>query len=244
MAGDPTIEDTAGFVTSLIDAGTDIIEIGMPFSDPAADGVSVQVAGQRALQNGVTTSDIFALVSNIRSKHNDTPIILMGYYNPIYQMGEEAFVHQATDAGVDGLIVVDLPYEMAHSLATISQSAGLASIPLVAPNSSAERMRTTLAHAQGFIYAIAIKGITGSKTPDITQVEQQVSTIRSVSNLPIMLGFGIRTAPQAKALSQYVDGVVVGSAYCDHIQTHLEDIHAAQKVLYTQARSIKTAITL
>ena len=214
MGGDG---DTAALLDALAANGSDIIEIGIPFSDPMADGPVIQAAGLRALQSGASLKKILALVESFRMRNNNTPIILMGYYNPIYRFGPEAFCKSAAQAGVDGVIIVDLPPEEEQELTPHLQKSGIDFIRLIAPTSNGERLKKLCATASGFIYYIAVAGITGGKSASREELQARMADIRAHTSLPIAIGFGIKTPEQAANLKDVADGIVVGSALVEAI---------------------------
>jgi tryptophan synthase alpha chain len=220
MAGDDSLQRTAQLLEALPHAGADIIELGMPFSDPTADGIAIQAAGIRALQAHTTLKDTLALVAQFRTKNTTTPIILMGYYNPIYVYGGERFAKDAAQAGVDGVIIVDLPPEEEAELKPFLDAQSIDLIRLIAPTTDDTRLTTLLQHASGFVYTIAIKGITGAASADEDTLQARLKHIRSSTTLPVVAGFGIRTAQQAAALKGHAHGVVIGSALVDTIHQH------------------------
>lgn len=203
---------TAALLDALPKAGADIIEIGVPFSDPMADGPTIQAAGKRALDAGATVAGILKLVKDFRKKNAYTPIILMGYFNPIYCYGNEKFCKDAVAAGADGIIVVDLPPEEEGEIKPYLDASGLKLIRLVAPTSTGARLKLLADSASGFIYYISITGITGAKTAETGDLKKKLGALRSVTKLPIAVGFGIKTAAQAKQAAAFADAVVVGSA--------------------------------
>lgn len=218
MACDPNFETSKDILLSLPDAGVDIIELGMPFSDPMADGPVIQEAGLRALQEGGSVKKTLELASLFRKQHADTPLILMGYYNPIYHYGAEAFAKDAAKAGVDGIILVDLPYEEEAEFKPALEAEGVAFIRLIAPTSVENRLPVLLENTQGFIYYIAVAGITGSKSADEASLTGQVKKLKEHTDTPVIVGFGIKTPEQAKAILQHADGIVVGSALIQALQ--------------------------
>jgi tryptophan synthase alpha chain len=222
MAGDPDYETSLTIAKSLPNAGADIIELGMPFTDPMADGPAIQAAGLRAFKAGQRTSRTLTLVREFRKGDNETPIVLMGYYNPIYIYGNESFLADAKAAGVDGLIVVDLPPEEDDELCLPALKAGLNFIRLATPTTDDKRLPTVLNHTSGFVYYVSITGITGAAAPDIAKVSTAVSRIKRHTKLPVAVGFGVRTAEQARAIAERADGVVVGSALVDAIHQSLD----------------------
>ncbi len=221
-AGDPDYETCAEILAGLPAAGADVIELGMPFSDPMADGPAIQAASQRALAAGQTTRRTLALVADFRKHDQDTPIVLMGYYNPIYVYPSEAFLDDAKAAGVDGLIIVDVPPEADDELCLPAVERGLNFIRLATPTTDSKRLPTVLANSSGFVYYVSITGITGTATPDVEAVHGQVDRIRRATTLPVVVGFGVKTSEQAKAIAQGSDGVVVGSALVNAIERSLE----------------------
>ena len=221
-ANDPDPKVFGQILEGLPAAGADLIELGMPFSDPMADGPSIQLSSQRALKSGVSLDDILQTIAGLREWEMDTPIILMGYYNPIYRYGPEEFAVAAAEAGVDGLIVVDLPPEEAEELNQHLRANNLHMIFLAAPTTYAARLPPVLEHASGFLYYVAVKGVTGTKSADMVEVEQAVTRIRSQTEMPIGVGFGIRTAEQAAEVAAFADAAVVGSAIVDVIADGLD----------------------
>ncbi|MBB4005261.1 tryptophan synthase subunit alpha [Aurantimonas endophytica] len=223
MAGDPDHETALSIVRALPAAGADIIELGMPFSDPMADGKAIQKAGLRALQAGESLRKTLALVRAFRETDTTTPIILMGYFNPIYIYGVEPFVEAALEAGVDGLIVVDLPPEMDDELCLPALSKGLNFIRLATPTTDDKRLPAVLKNTSGFVYYVSITGITGAAAPDAGKVSAAVGRIKRHTDLPVCVGFGVRSADQAREIGRAADGVVVGSAIVDVIEASLVD---------------------
>lgn len=212
MAGDPDLAMTESLVLTLEKGGADLIELGVPFSDPIADGPVIQQAAERALLSGTTLKKILSCVTNLRSK-TSIPLILMAYYNTILAMGHEIFCRQALQAGVDGLIVPDLPPEESDSLYGAAQAAGgPVMIFLLSPTSTAERRRTVMKRTHGFIYYVSLTGITGAKLTDLNQVRQNVQHIQQTSRKPVAVGFGIASADQARDIAQFADGIIIGSA--------------------------------
>lgn len=223
MAGDPDHETALKIAAALPAAGADLIELGMPFSDPMADGPAIQRAGLRALKNGETLKKTLSLVKDFRRGDDETPIILMGYFNPVYIYGVEAFVTDAIEAGVDGLIVVDLPPEMDEELCLPALKAGLNFIRLATPTTDDKRLPAVLKNTSGFVYYVSITGITGSAAPDADKVAAAVSRIKRHTDLPVCVGFGVRTAEQAAEIGRGADGVVVGSALVSAIEAASRD---------------------
>ena len=211
-AGDPDLETSQAILEALPAAGADVIELGMPFSDPMAEGIPIQLANQRALKAGQTMNKTLQMVRDFRKKDQDTPIVLMGYYNPIYVRDPKKFVIEARDAGVDGLIIVDIPPEADDELCIPALEAGLNFIRLATPTTDERRLPAVLKNTSGFVYYVSMTGITGSATADAEEVTAAVKRIKRYTDLPVCVGFGIKTASQAKAIAGAADGVVVGSA--------------------------------
>jgi tryptophan synthase alpha chain len=222
MAGDPDIETSLAIIKALPKAGADVIEIGMPFTDPMADGPAIQASGLRALKAGMTLKKTLALVRDFRAGDDATPIVLMGYYNPIYIYGVDQFLVDAKSAGVDGLIIVDLPPEEDHELCLPAMKAGLNFIRLATPTTDDKRLPAVLANTSGFVYYVSITGITGSASANTTAVGDAVARIKRHTKLPVCVGFGIRTPEAARAIAQNADGVVVGTALVDAMRGSLD----------------------
>jgi tryptophan synthase alpha chain len=222
MAGDPDPETSLAIVEGAANAGADIIEFGLPFTDPMADGPAVEAAGLRALEGGQTTAKTLDLVRRFRAGDPDTPVILMGYYNPIYIYGVERFLVDAKEAGVDGMIVVDLPPEEDEELCLPALKAGLAFIRLATPTTDDRRLPAILANTSGFVYYVSITGITGGATPDFGRVASAVERIKRHCALPIVVGFGVKSGAHAAAIAKGADGVVVGSALVDAVRGSLD----------------------
>ena len=222
-AGDPNAATTPALLDALVGAGVDFIELGMPFSDPMADGPAIQAASLRALKGGMTLAGTLQIAADFGKRHPDTPLILMGYYNPIYIYGNDRFIADAVTAGVDGLIIVDLPPEEDTELCLPAKKAGLKFIRLVTPTSDETRLPAILAEASGFVYYVSVLGITGTKSAAGDSISAAYQRIRSQTDLPIVAGFGIRTPAQAAEAAALTDGAVVGSAVVDIIATNLTD---------------------
>ena len=222
MAGDPDHDAALAILKALPKAGADIVELGMPFTDPMADGPAIQAAGQRALRSGQDMKKTLAAVREFRAGDDATPLVLMGYYNPIYAYGNDRFLADAKAAGVDGLIIVDLPPEEDSELCLPALKAGLNFIRLATPTTDDKRLPAVLANTSGFVYYVSITGITGSAAPDPTRVSSAVSRIKRHTKLPVCVGFGVRTGEQARAIAKGADGVVVGSALVEAIRTSLD----------------------
>ncbi|MEI8152678.1 MAG: tryptophan synthase subunit alpha [Hyphomicrobiales bacterium] len=222
MAGDPDHETSLAIAKALPKAGADVIELGMPFTDPMADGPAIQAAGLRALKAGATLKKTLALVRDFRKGESDTPIVLMGYYNPIYIYGVDKFLVDAKAAGVDGLIVVDLPPEEDEELCIPALKAGLNFIRLATPTTDDKRLPAVLTNTSGFVYYVSITGITGAATPQADKVSSAVARIKRHTKLPVAVGFGVRTAEQARGIAAGADAVVVGSALVDALRSSLD----------------------
>jgi len=220
--GDPSPADTGAILDALVEGGADVIELGMPFTDPMADGPAIQASSLRALKTGMTLKKSLRLVSEFRKGDNETPIILMGYYNPIYSYGVPAFLKDAKAAGVDGLIVVDLPPEEDEELCLPALKAGLNFIRLATPTTDDKRLPAVLANTSGFVYYVAITGITGSASADSSVVGEAVARIKRHTALPVCVGFGIRTPDAAHAIAERADGAVVGTALIDALRGSLD----------------------
>ncbi|MEO0653595.1 MAG: tryptophan synthase subunit alpha [Pseudomonadota bacterium] len=217
MAGDPDTATSLEILRGLPGAGVDIIELGMPFTDPMADGPAIQYAGQRALKAGMTLSGVLDLVRKFREDDATTPIVLMGYYNPIYSRGVDRFLADAKEAGIDGLIIVDLPPEEDSELCIPAQAAGLNFIRLATPTTDADRLPTVLQNTSGFVYYVSITGITGAANAQAGDVGPEVARIKAATKLPVIVGFGIKTPEAAQAIATVADGAVVGSAIVERI---------------------------
>jgi tryptophan synthase alpha chain len=222
MAGDPDYETSLAIAKALPKAGADVIELGMPFTDPMADGPAIQAAGLRALKAGQRMTKTLELVREFRKGDDETPVVLMGYYNPIYIYGNDRFLADAKAAGVDGLIVVDLPPEEDDELCLPTLKAGLNFIRLATPTTDDKRLPTVLKNTSGFVYYVSITGITGAAAPDAGKVGTAVARIKRHTRLPVAVGFGVRTAEQARAIAEGADGVVVGSALVDVLRKTLD----------------------
>ena len=221
-AGDPDYATSLEILKRLPSAGADIVELGMPFSDPMADGPAIQLAGQRALKAGQTMVKTLEMVREFRKGDDATPIVLMGYYNPIYIYGNERFLADAAEAGVDGLIIVDLPPEADNELCLPAIEAGLNFIRLATPTTDEKRLPRVLQNTSGFVYYVSITGITGAASPDPAKVAASVAHIKAKTDLPVAVGFGVKTAEQARAIGEAADGVVVGSALVGAIAVTLD----------------------
>ena len=241
MAGDPNYDTTLEIMKGLPDAGVDIIEIGAPFTDPMADGTTIQLAGQRALAGGMTLKKTLKMVSSFRENNNDTPVVLMGYYNPIYSHGVEDFISDAKNAGVDGLIVVDLPPEEDDELCIPAKNLGLDFIRLATPTTDTQRLPKLLPNTSGFIYYVAVTGVTGAGSANAAEVGTEIKRIKESTDLPIVVGFGINTPEAAYDMALHADGAVVGSAIVSKIAAgdSVSDVLKFVKSLSDGAHSAK-----
>lgn len=249
MAGDPDPATSLEIVKALPKAGADVIELGMPFTDPMADGPSIQAAGLRALKIGMTLKKTLDLVRDFRKDDNATPIVLMGYYNPIYIYGVDKFLVDAKSAGIDGLIIVDLPPEEDDELCLPAMKAGLNFIRLATPTTDDMRLPAVLANTSGFVYYVAITGITGAAAADATAVSAAVARIKRHTQLPVCVGFGIRTPENARAIASHANGAVVGTALVDALKNSLDaegratgkTVNAVAELAASLARGVKGA---
>lgn len=221
-AGDPDLDTSLALMKALPDAGADIIELGMPFTDPMADGMPIQLAGQRALKGGQTLAKTLQMVRRFREADEATPVILMGYYNPLYAFGVARFLQEAKSAGIDGLIIVDLPPEEDAELCLPARDAGIAFIRLATPTTDDRRLPAVLKNTSGFVYYVSVTGITGSAIADFDGVKGAVSRIKHHIDLPVVVGFGVKTGADAASIAEAADGVVVGSALVELVRTSLD----------------------
>lgn len=217
VAGDPAIETSVPLMHQLVASGTDIIELGVPFSDPSAEGPTIQRAHERALANNIGMSDLFNMVKEFRETDQSTPVVLMGYANPVEWMGYELFASRAKEAGVDAALTVDVPPEEAAPLNQVLEEHGLYNVFLIAPTTTEARIKAISDMASGFIYSVALKGVTGASSLDVSKVAEKLAQIRLSTDLPLCVGFGIKDAESARAVSEVADGVVVGSAIVDAV---------------------------
>jgi len=222
MAGDPDAETSSALLAALPAAGADIVELGMPFSDPIADGPAIQAAGRRALEAGQTLRATLRMAKAFRAGDSDTPLILMGYFNPIYVYGVESFLSDAKAAGVDGLIIVDCPPEEDDEICLPARRAGLAYVRLVAPTTSEARLSAILGNATGFVYFVSITGVTGAAAADAGQVAEGVARLRRKTDLPVVVGFGVKNAESARTMAEKADGVAVGTSVVEAIRLSLD----------------------
>jgi tryptophan synthase alpha chain len=242
MAGDPDYESSLAILKALPNAGADLIELGMPFTDPMADGPAIQAAGLRALKGGQNMKRTLSLVREFRHGDDATPIVLMGYYNPIYVYGVERFLADAGSAGVDGLIVVDLPPEEDTELCLPALKAGFNFIRLATPTTDDKRLPTVLTNTSGFVYYVSITGITGSAAPNTGKVAEAVKRIKRHTKLPVCVGFGVRTAEQARAIAEGADGVVVGSALVEAVRNSLDPAGKSTPATVTSVADLVRAL--
>jgi len=239
-AGDPDPQFTVPWMHAMARAGADIVELGVPFSDPMADGPVIQRASERALEHKVSLRHVLDMVAQFRRQDNATPVVLMGYLNPIECMGYEAFANAAGSAGVDGALTVDMPPEEAGALAPLLEKAGVDPIFLLAPNSTAERVRTIGAAGKGYLYYVSLKGVTGASHLDVSSVERKLQQIRRFTDLPIAVGFGVKDAKTAATIAALADAVVVGSALINIIEKNLDRREAIESEIITLLESMRS----
>ncbi|MEY4159431.1 MAG: hypothetical protein RLZZ136_52 [Pseudomonadota bacterium] len=237
--GDPTPNATPAILDALVAGGADVIELGMPFTDPMADGPAIQAANLRSLASGTKTADIFRLATDFRSRHPETPLVLMGYANPMITRGAEWFADECRKAGVDGVICVDIPPEEDPELGPALRAAGVSLIRLATPTTDSARLPTVLEGSSGFVYYVSVAGITGKQQAALGAIEQAVDRLKAATDLPIAVGFGVRTPEQAKAIAKHADGVVVGSALVDLVAEHGAD---AAEVVESLTRALAEAV--
>ena len=241
-AGDPSLTQTEQLMHTLVNAGVDVIELGVPFSDPMADGPVIQRASERAVAQGVGLRDVLELVARFRQSNQHTPVVLMGYANPIERIGQEAFIAEAVQAGVDGALIVDYPPEESESFAQTARTAGLNIIYLVAPTTTDARMQATAQVASGFIYYVSLKGVTGAGSLDVADVQAKVARLRQFTDLPINVGFGISDASSAQAVAQTADGVVIGSKIIQLVESAQAQGQDACAVVGDWIQGIRSAL--
>jgi tryptophan synthase alpha chain len=222
MGGDPDYETSLAIMKALPEAGADVIELGAPFSDPMADGPAIQLAGQRALKNGHSLKKTLDMARDFRKGDDTTPIVIMGYYNPIYIYGVDRFLDDAVEAGIDGLIIVDLPAEMDDELCIPARKRDINFIRLTTPTTDEKRLPKVLTNSSGFVYYVSMTGITGSALPDTTKIADAVGRIKKSTDLPVCVGFGVKTAEHARLIGASADGVVVGTAIVNQVATSLD----------------------
>jgi len=219
-AGDPTPDGTAAVLDAMVAGGADVVELGMPFTDPMADGPSIQLANLRSLGAGTKTADVMAIAAGFRARHPDVPLVLMGYANPMVRRGADWFARQASAAGVDGVICVDIPPEEDDALGPDLRAAGISVVRLATPTTDSARLPAVLNGANGFLYYVSVAGITGKQQAQLDSIEQAVARLKAVTDLPIGVGFGVRTPEQAGNIGRVADGVVVGSAIVELVGQH------------------------
>jgi len=220
VAGDPSVSITVSLMHTLVESGADIIELGMPFSDPSSDGAIIQLGAERALRAGTTLTDVFAIVKTFRERNQETPVVLMGYLNPIEYMGYEAFATQLQEADVDGVLIVDLPAYECEELFAAVRPKGIDTIFLVAPTTTDARLESICSNCTGYLYYVSLKGVTGAAISDAGAIATKIDQLRNITSLPIVVGFGIKDAESARKMAAISDGVIVGSALVDSI-SHL-----------------------
>ncbi|MCP3689504.1 MAG: tryptophan synthase subunit alpha [Gammaproteobacteria bacterium] len=243
-AGDPQPEYTVGLMHEMVRAGANIIELGVPFSDPMADGPVIQAADERALAHDVSLHGVLDMVAEFRQTDKDTPVVLMGYLNPVEMMGYEKFANRAQEVGVDGVLIVDMPPEEAEEFSAIASEHGIDIIYLISPNTDAERIALINARASGYLYYVSLKGVTGANTLDIESVASKLQEIRSISNLPVGVGFGIKDGQTAQMVSAIADAVVVGSALVKKVEQTPDNASAIKSgisVILQEMRSMMDA---
>jgi tryptophan synthase alpha chain len=238
-AGDPDLATTERLVPALAEAGADVIELGVPFSDPLADGPTIQAASQRALLSGTSLSGVLQLVGRLRASHCEVPLVLFGYMNPILRMGLQPFVQQATEAGADGILVPDLPLEEARELGALAEARGLSLVLLAAPTTPPERLRAIGAATRGFLYFVSVTGVTGARVELPEDLPAKLAEARAATRVPLAVGFGVSTAEQAGALSAHADAVVVGSAIVDTLHRGGGDAQAALALVRSLAAAMR-----
>lgn len=241
-AGDPDISTSKALMLTLAEQ-VDIIEIGMPFSDPAADGPVIQAASERALVSGTRIADVFAIAKQVRHAKPDIGIVLMGYANTPYTIGFDSFAQRAVDAGVDAVLLVDIPPEEGALCDDVFQAYGLDRILLLSPTSTEDRIKLVSRHAGGFIYYVSLNGITGADMGDMKAIQEQVARIREHTNLPVCVGFGVKKPEQAACVAEFADGVVVGSHFVGQIPQHLAQVSVMQSSMSMVAKEMKAAIS-
>ncbi|WP_372965154.1 tryptophan synthase subunit alpha [Marinobacter sp.] len=241
-AGDPHPDQTVNLMHTLVKAGADIIELGVPFSDPMADGPVIQLACERALKHNTSLRQVVEMVRAFRNSDTTTPVVLMGYLNPMEAMGYEAFADAAAEAGVDGVLTVDLPPEEAGEVAPLFSQRGMDPIFLLAPTTTDDRIKAISEHSSGYVYYVSIKGVTGSATINVEEVAEKVAHIHELTALPVGVGFGIRNAETAGAIGKVSDGVIVGSVLVDTIARHQADPEALNKALFDLLHPMREAL--
>ncbi len=230
-AGHPDVAESTEVLALLVEQGADILELGFPFSDPTADGPVIQASSQHALERGFSRADYFSIIQKFREQDRETPLVAFTYYNPVFSMGVENFVRTVAEAGADAMLVVDLPFEERAEICPALDKYGLHPIQLIAPTTPTERAKRILAVAVGFVYQIALKGVTGMRQSLAEDAIQNVKRTRALTELPVCMGFGVSTGDHARAVAQAADGVVVGSALVKCISDHLPDYHEPLRAL-------------
>jgi len=241
-AGDPNPQFTVPLMHAMVSAGVDIIELGIPFSDPMADGPVIQRASERALKFDLSLKDVLGMVAEFRREDVDTPIVLMGYLNPIECMGYTQFVRDASDVGVDGVLIVDMPPEESNALVPLLNNSKIDPIFLLAPNSDEDRIKKISAVAGGYLYYVSLKGVTGATNLAVTSVEKKLEEIRQLTNLPLAVGFGVKNAETAAALGNFADAVVVGSALVAQVEFNLEQPEMIKGKIIEILKSMRSAM--
>ncbi|ABE58617.1 tryptophan synthase subunit alpha [Chromohalobacter israelensis] len=241
-AGDPAPQHTVGFMHACVEAGADVLELGVPFSDPMADGPVIQKACERALAKGTRLTDVLDMVATFRATDAETPVVLMGYLNPVERMGYEHFARRAREAGVDGVLMVDMPPEEMAEVAPLFSEHGLQSIFLLAPTTSPSRAATICRHGEGYLYYVSLKGVTGAASLDVDAVERQLAPLREMTDLPLCVGFGIRDGDTAAAVGRVADGVIVGSALVSRIAENAETPEAIPAALKAVLGDMRDAL--
>ncbi len=240
--GDPRPDWTVELMHTLVDAGADIIELGIPFSDPMADGPVIQLACERALEHNTSLDQVLGMVKTFRESNATTPVVLMGYLNPLERKGYEKFANEAAAAGVDGILTVDLPPEEAEALVPHLKQAGLDAVFLIAPTTTEARIRDICAHSSGYVYYVSVKGVTGSASLSTEEVAEKVKAIKSLAQIPVGVGFGIRDAESAAQVARVADGVIVGSVLVNTIAENQEDLGAIKQKLTTTLQGMRQAM--
>lgn len=240
--GDPRPDWTVDLIHQLVDSGADIVELGVPFSDPMADGPVIQLACERALEHGTSLKDILRMVAEFRERDQATPVVLMGYLNPIEKMGYQSFVDAAASAGVDGVLMVDLPPEEADTLVPMLNERELDAIFLIAPTTTDDRIKSICEHSSGYVYYVSVKGVTGSASIDEKEVAAKVSHIREINQIPVGVGFGIRDAQSAAQIGRLADGVIVGSVIVNLIAENRDDLSKIKDKIGSLVSSMRSAL--
>jgi len=242
VAGDPEPSSTVSLMHKMVSAGVDVIELGVPFSDPEAEGPVIQLAHERALRSGTSLIDVMQLVAEFRDKDQSTPVVLMGYLNPIEKMGYENFAERAARCGIDGTIIVNLPPEEASDLSFYLEKHDVESVYLLAPTTTPERAAKICAHSRGFVYYVSLKGTTGAGSLDVTEVSEKVRDLKTIAKIPLFVGFGIKNGETAAAVGSVADGVVVGSAIVDIMARHETDRVLLEKSVVELTGEIRSAL--